>query len=179
MMDSILLFVMDSGNTSLPLPFRQPVLQVINDIYGGRVNSVENRQVVADIVAERHQAYHLAQEAITLAVHELIFHTSTLKKLAGYLVAELNALVERGCPQQNYLYLGDKLRWEWVADGGIKVELGEHFVESPRLAVFIELGLPAVRRFRGNTGAINHRQTAVQTLSQLFGRVGRERRFFI
>jgi len=40
--------------------FSQLLFQVIYNFYRGRVNPVKDCQVVADVVAEQHQAHHLA-----------------------------------------------------------------------------------------------------------------------
>ena len=100
----------------------------------------------------------------------LMMRLSTRKK-EGYLIAQLNALVKGGSPQHDYPYLSGQFPREREADGSIVVKLREYLVESPGLAVFVNLRLPSVRHLGEHAGAVNYRQAPIQTPGYLFGRV--------
>ena len=67
--------------------------------------------------------------------------------------------------------IGVESKEEIVAEGMAAKEIRENLIESPCLAVFVNLGLPAVCHFREYTGAVYHQQAAIKALSHLFGRI--------
>ncbi len=79
------------ADVQILLGFIQPFLQVVNGFYRRGVSLVEYCQIVACPVAQVNQAHHLAELAVTLAVHKLVADGVLLQEVSGYLVANQNS----------------------------------------------------------------------------------------
>lgn len=56
----------------LLLGLAQPLFQVVDDFYRGRVYAIEDGEIVAGPVAEEYQVHHLAQRVLAAAIDNLM-----------------------------------------------------------------------------------------------------------